>query len=105
MFGPFPFAEKVIGISWQEKANSLGDAITRDAAEWTDASWNNVTSTYWKWWGDVIHNVILVSLIGYLESSIPVVLTHMTCHQLYNEDKDEDAEAKFQVFMNSSKFR
>ncbi|KAG9041959.1 hypothetical protein FS837_011541 [Tulasnella sp. UAMH 9824] len=71
---------RVIGISWKEGADSLGNAIIRDDAEWSDESWNNVASTLWRWWGGVIHNVIL----------------------LYNEDEDKNAESKFDDFMKSN---
>ncbi|KAG9043731.1 hypothetical protein FS837_009198 [Tulasnella sp. UAMH 9824] len=80
VFPEHPRLEKllrVLQISWQQEANDLVDALNRDAADPAGGR-INVDSQLWRWWGTVIHNVIL----------------------LYNDQPDPEGEFKFQTFMN-----
>ncbi|KAG8917453.1 hypothetical protein FRC00_013605, partial [Tulasnella sp. 408] len=68
---------RVLQISWQQEANDLLDALTRDAEDPAGGS-DNVQSQLWRWWATVIHNVIL----------------------LYNDEPDPEGEFKYQAFIN-----
>ncbi|KIO30442.1 hypothetical protein M407DRAFT_5644 [Tulasnella calospora MUT 4182] len=67
---------RVLKMSWQQEANDLMVAIQKDGADPTGAG-VNVDSQIWRWWGTVLHNVIL----------------------LYNEQPDQEAEYAFDQFI------
>lgn len=51
---------QVLKMSWQQEKIDLEVALKADLADPT-GSRVNVGSQLWRWWGTVIHNVILVS--------------------------------------------
>ncbi|KAG8940000.1 hypothetical protein FRC04_005685 [Tulasnella sp. 424] len=82
-FPEHPTLEKllqVLNISWKQETIKLQDAITADLADPTGGS-VNVNGQIWRWWGTVIHSVIL----------------------LYNDQQtDPEAEHNFEEFQLSS---
>ncbi|KAG8926507.1 hypothetical protein FRC00_002859, partial [Tulasnella sp. 408] len=67
---------RVLKMSWQQEANDLMLAMEKDSADPTGGT-VNVDSQIWRWWGTVIHNVIL----------------------LYNDQSDPEAEFAFNQFL------
>ncbi|KAG8956416.1 hypothetical protein FRC00_004992, partial [Tulasnella sp. 408] len=67
---------RVLKMSWQQEANDLMLAMQKDSADPTGGT-VNVDSQIWRWWGTVIHNVIL----------------------LYNDQPDPEAEFAFNQFL------
>lgn len=59
-FSNFSFLLKVLNMSWKQETLELQDAMTADLADPTGGS-VNVNGQIWRWWGTVIHRVILVS--------------------------------------------
>ncbi|KAG9041958.1 hypothetical protein FS837_011540 [Tulasnella sp. UAMH 9824] len=81
-FPDHPTLEKLLRVldtSWQEEKSTLLDAIDKDAADPLDQG-INVAGQIWRWYGDMIHKVIL----------------------LYNEEEDKKAEYKYQIFAQSN---
>lgn len=80
LFPDHPLLEKllrVLKMSWQQEKSDLQVAINADLANGGDV---NVESQIWRWWGTVIHNVIL----------------------LYDSQTDPEAEFKFNEFVSSN---
>ncbi|KAG9043730.1 hypothetical protein FS837_009197 [Tulasnella sp. UAMH 9824] len=70
----------VLNLSWQQEEKTILDAMAKDLAD-LSGDQMNVGIRLWRWWGDVIHRVIM----------------------LYNDDKkDPEAESKFQTFNQSN---
>ncbi|KAG9041960.1 hypothetical protein FS837_011542 [Tulasnella sp. UAMH 9824] len=67
---------RVLNMSWQQEANDLMLAMQKDSADPTGGS-VNVDSQIWRWWGTVLHGVIM----------------------LYNDQPDPEAEYAFNQFL------
>ncbi|KAG8959653.1 hypothetical protein FRC05_007597 [Tulasnella sp. 425] len=101
---------RVLKMSWQQEKIDLEVALKADLADPT-GSRVNAGSQLWRWWGTVIHNVILVSPTEALRDLFLLgkfILTAnsafgMAHHQLYNAGQtDPEAEFKFNEFISSN---
>lgn len=108
-FGSFSLI-KVLEISWQEEKQLLETTINKYVTD-PDDDGSGVDGKFWRWWGQVIHKVILVSPGGNQGTSGTVSLLKVhpsfaIAHlQLYNDNEtDPEGEDKFQKFIESSKF-